>query len=1022
MQLNIAFLSALLYVHLFQIKNYFMRKIIPLLSMLLFIGAISFGQTTTLSGKVTDNKNGSPLPGITIKIKDGATAGSTETDGSFKIVVPAKTKTLIFSSVGYNEIEVPVGVGEMMIKMDEGNKLLSEIVILGYSTRTKRSNAGSVAVIDIDDVRTQPNASFDQLLQGQAPGLNVKTGSGQPGRSADVVIRGKGSINGSTAPLYIMDGIEIQSGDFSSMNQNDFETITVLKDAASTSIYGSRGANGVIVITTKKGRAGKLKLSYDMQVGTSSLPENQLKLMNTQEKLDFEMNIAGNPWGWTDEQVADYRKVNTNWDDYVFRKANVQSHQLSASGGSEKTTFYTSLGYYNEEGVTIATGIKKYNGRLNIVHTDNRVKIGVNISGGWSDYKGTSEGNAGVGTPLNTVIWALPYETPYTETGGYTNSIQFPFWINPVEDLKENPNTRWQLKGSGNIYLEYKLPWIKNLLYKINAGGDYSQIEGFNIIKDGTQSALQNDAFGQPFRSNGEVGRSLDRRFRYTVTNSLNYRTLLDAAGNHSLSTSLFVEFVKNQGRSFNYTGYGLLLPFNNEAGLVEGTISNGFIPVVGGGYPANNALMSYFGTVDYGFKNRYYLSLTARTDGSSKLSPGNKWTQYGSISAAWILSDESFFKIKSINYMKLKASFGSVGNQNGIGDFPYLQQYNRGTYGGAGTLQINRLGNPALTWEKRTTTNIGLDMEFFKSRLRASVEVYNSLTNGLYFSPFVPSTSGGNGSILSNNGSMENRGIEVSFGVKIINGKDFKWSIDLNYAYNKNTIKSLPDNQDFQLYKSYQALQVGKPFNSFNLVKFAGVNPENGNSLYVEKDGKTITDIYDANNLVVFGTSDAPHNGGVTSTFNYKGIELSIFGVFSAGNYIYNAARTNVENSGYASSGFAKNGVNAWTTPGQITDFPRIDETTEVNTTRFLEKGDFFRLRNIQLSYNLPQSWLSKIKIQGLRIFVQGQNLYTKFKFQGWDPEVSSINSSDLNSNADVSGGQYPSLKRISFGLNVTL
>lgn len=999
----------------------FMRKNVSLLVLFIFSGLALFAQTNSLSGTITDNKDGAPIPGISIRTKEGAAVGITAADGTFKISVPQKAKSLIFSSVGYDEMEVPISGSEMMVKMNKGNKVLSEVIVTGYLTRTKRANTGSVSVIAIDDVRSQPNASFDQILQGQAPGLNVKTGSGQPGRSADVVIRGKGSVNGSTNPLYIMDGIEIRGSDFSSMNQNDFETISVLKDASSTAIYGSRGANGVIVITTKKGRAGKLKLNYDFQIGTSKLPKNQLELMNTKEKLDFEINIANNPWGWSDEQVADYRKVSTNWNDFVFRNGNTQSHQLSMSGGSDRTTFYSSLGYYKEDGITIETGIKKYNARLNIAHTENNVKVGANLSAGWSDFTGTSEGNSGVGSPLNTVIWALPYEKPYTETGAYTNSVQFPFWLNPIEDLKENKSTSAQLKGSGNIYLEYKLPWVKNLTYKINSGIDYSQFEGFRIIKNGTQSANQNLEFGQDFRRNGEVARSLDRRTKYTITNSLNYKTLLDKAGEHSLSASLFFEFVKNKGRNFNYTGYGQLLPFDNEAGLVAGTVDNGFIPVVGGGYPDISALISYFGSVDYAFKNRYFLTVTGRTDGSSKLSPGNKWTQYGSVGAGWVVSDETFFNVRAINFLKFKASYGTLGNQNGIGDFPYLQQYNNRTYAGAGTLQISRLGNSGLKWEKRNTVNIGFDAELFKSRIRTSVEIYRSLTKDLYFSPFVPSTSGGNQNILSNNGSMENKGIEISLGVKIIDSKDFKFSVDLNYAYNKNTIKSLPDNQDFQLYKSFQALKVGKPFNSFYLVPFVGVNPENGNSQYLKADGKTITDEYDANDLVVLGTSDAPNNGGVTTTLNYKGIELSAFGVLSWGNYIYNNARFNVEYAGYASSGFAKNGVNAWTTPGQITNFPRIDETTESQTTRFLEKGDFFRLRNVQLSYALPKSILNTLKIQGLRVFVQGQNLYTKFKLQAWDPEVSTISSADSNSSADVSGAQYPTLKRVTFGLNVT-
>lgn len=318
--------------------------------------------------------------------------------------------------------------------------------------------------------------------------------------------------------------------------------------------------------------------------------------------------------------------------------------------------------------------------------------------------------------------------------------------------------------------------------------------------------------------------------------------------------------------------------------------------------------------------------------------------------------------------------------------------------------------------------------MELFKSVVKASVEVYTSTTTNLYFNPFVPATSGGNGgtedlvdSYLTNSGSMNNKGIEAMLGVKIFNKKDFKWTVDANYAYNKNTILSLPDNQDLQLYFGTQALKVGKPFNSFYLATFLGVNPANGNSQYLKEDGVSVTEDFDEAGRFIQGTSDAPHNGGLTSTWSYKGLELQVFGVFSAGNYLFNTARVNLENNTYTNSGFALNGLNAWTTPGQMTNFPKLSEPTQRNTTRFLEKGDFFRLRNVQLAYSLPKSVTQKLKLQGLKVFVQGQNLYTKFKFQGWDPETSAASDEENFLSSSVTGAQYPSLKRITFGFNVT-
>ena len=998
-----------------------MRKKLSVLLGMLFLFGQLMAQTKQVTGKVTDSKDGSPLSGATISV-NGKSIGVTDQSGAFTIVVPSSTKKLSFTSIGFSDIEVTITDGPLNVSMTVGDsKSIAEVIVTGYGTKGKRSNTGSAVTISVDGIRNQPIASFDQLLQGQVPGLDVKSGSGQPGRSADVVIRGKGSINGSTTPLYIIDGIEVRAGDFSTMNPGDFESVTILKDASSTAIYGSRGANGVIVVTTKKGKSGKTKFTYDAQVGVSRLPKNKLELMNTQEKLDFEMNIAGNPWGWSPADVAAFRLVNTDWNDIVFQDGKMQSHQISASGGNDKTTFYTSVGLYNEDGITINTGLKRYTGRLNLAHTENRIKMGVNLTGGWSDFKGTGEGNQSVGAPLNTVIWALPYEPNKNPDGTYYNSYQFPFWINPEEELVENGDNSWQLKLNGNAYLEYKLPWIENLTYKINAGGDFSQIEAFNITNNGTQGANQSGQLTAAFRNEGVIGRGYDRRFRSTITNSLNYKTLLDSKGDHSLNVGLFTEYVRRTGRSFNFEAYGLLNPFRNEAGLVTGTAANGYIPIVGGGFPQDNTITSFFGNADYSFKNKYFVSVTGRTDGSSRLSPKNRWTQYGSIGAAWIVTAEDFFNVNAINFLKLKASYGAVGNSEGIGDFPYLQQYGRGTYNGNSTLNVNRLANDDLTWEKRRTANFGLEFEILKSRVRGTVEYYNSLTKGLYFSPFVPATSGGNGNILTNGGNMANNGVDVSIGVKIIDKKDFYWSIDANYNYNKNTIKSLPNNQNFQLYQSFQALQVGKPFGSFYLVDFAGVNPANGNSQYRKQSDKTITEVYDAKDLTVLGTSYAPHTGGITNTIGYKGLQFTAFFVYNYGNYVYNNARFNVEFYQYTTSGFAKNGLTAWTTPGQVTNFPRIDEATEGQTTRFLEKGDFWRLRNAMISYTFPKTILSKLKLQGLRVFVQGQNLYTHHNFQGWDPEVSTIVNSDAGSNAAVSGAQYPTLRSMNAGISIT-
>lgn len=994
-----------------------MKQLLYCLCLLLSIE--SFAQSS-VSGVVTGERDNQPIPGISISVRGKSAATSSDDRGRFTIAATSGD-VLVFSGVGFQTRQVTVSGSVVNVVLSVEDRNLQEVVVTGYTTRARRTNVGSAATVVIDDVRTQPIASFDQLLQGQAPGLNVKAGSGQPGRSADVIIRGRGSINGSVTPLYIVDGVEVRPSDFSTMNQGDFETVTVLKDASSVALYGSRGANGVIVVTTKKGRAGRFTVSYDGQYGFSSLPKNKLELMNTAEKLDFEVNIAGNPYGWSPADVDSLKKINTDWNDVLFRTAKTQSHQISAAWGNDKTRFYTSLAYLDQEGILITTGLKRYTGRMNVEHTQNRLKIGANLALGSSRFQGSEEGDQFVSSPLNTVLWALPYETPKLPNGEYTTSIQtLDAWINPVEKLLRNPAYSWQLKSTGNVFAEYRLPWVEGLTWRTNVGGDYSQIEGFSIINPGTQSAIA-AGNGSAFRADGEVSRSFDRRFTTTLTNSLTYKAFLDKGRLHDFSIGIYNEHIKTDSRNFGFTGYGLLNAFENEAGLVRGTTTNGYIPIVNGGFPAYRRLLSYFGIVDYTYKGRYLLSLNARRDGSSRLAPGRKWESFGSAGLGWIVSDESFFKSKLVNFLKVRASYGSAGNQSGIGDFPYLQTYGTATYGGNGALFQNRFGNDELGWERRVTGNIAVDAAFFNNRVKATVEYYNSLTKGLYFPVRTPFTNGGGGTKLANLGSMSNKGIEVSLNVQPIATRNFNWTIDANFSYNKNTIESLPENQDGAQYASYQVLKVGKPMNSFNLVRYAGVDKQTGSSLYYQLDGKTTTDVYNPDDRVILGTSDAPYNGGITNTFRYKTVELSVFWVYSFGNYIFNSARVNVENPGYVASGFAKDALRTWQQPGDVTDFPSLADDYQPLTTRYLEKGDFWRLRNVQLTYSLPRKVLDKLKLQGLRLFAQGQNLYTIFSFKGWDPETSTINSSDVNSNGDVTGAQYPPLKTITFGMNIS-
>lgn len=1000
-----------------------MRKLLfVFLSMIMAVSAV-FAQNRTVKGKVTGD-DGKPAAGVTVSA--GKIKTSTDKEGNFTIQVAPSVTKLDFSGASITSKSVNLtSASNYTVSVETATNIINEVVVSsGYATRSKRAATGSVATVTLDDnLRNQAYGSFDQLLQGQVAGLDLKGGSGQPGRSSDVVIRGKGSISGSVNPLYIVDGIEVRPGDFSTMNQQDFETFSVLKDAASTAVYGSRGANGVIVVTTRKGKSGKLKVTYDGQVGFTSLPKNRLELMDGPTKLNFEMTMAGNPNSWTAADVAGFAGVNTDWNSLVFRNGITQSHQLGLNGGNDKTTYYASFGYYNEEGITIGTGLKRHTARINLAHTENRVKFGINFSGGWSTFNGTNEGNQSVGSALNTVVWALPYEKAFDANGAYANSVQFPFWINPVEHLLQNQakGKSWQLKLTGNAFMEWQLPWVKNLTYRVNTGGDFSSTEGFGLIDPLTQAAAQSAAFGG-LNGDGAISRSLDRQFRYTTTNSLTYKFNLGKEKEHSFTVAAFHEFVRNEARNFGFNAFEISGPFLNEAGLSP--FGSGVEQQVFGGFPLNNSLESYFSTLDYNYKNKYYLQATVRSDNSSKLAPGFRTANYGSIGAGWIVTEEKFLQnVKFLDYLKVRGSYGSVGNSTGIGDFPYLQalSFARGYSTSAGA-SISRLPNPELTWERRRTWGVGIDATLFKKRLNVTFDYYDGLTKGLYFTSQAPSTSGTSG-ILKNTGNMSNKGIELTLSYKVIDKKNFSWSIGGNFAHNRNEITELPSDQLDRLYGYEQILRLGQPFNSFNLVRFNGVNPANGNSVYIKADGKTFTETYSDDDRVIVGTADAPYNAGFNTNIRFKGFELNALIVATWGHVVYNNARYNVEFYQYTNSGFSKAGLTAWTTPGQITNFPRLTEATIAETTRFLEKGDFWRLRNVTASYTLPKATCDKLKISGARFFVQGQNLFVQTKVQSWDPEFSNVTSggAGASGNGGIAGSAYPMQRSVNVGINVT-
>lgn len=976
-----------------------MIKIRFLFFFLLFY-AVNVTAQNSLSGKVKD-KDGNSLVGATVKSKTDVT--TTNEAGSFSVKAKAG-ETLYISYVGMDLTTIKASEG-MLVTMVSAGKSEMEVIVTGYSTKSKRSSTGSSSTVAIDDVRSQPIASFDQLLQGQAPGLKAISNSGQPGAAAQVIIRGRGSIAGSINPLYILDGMEITPQDFATLNQGDFESVTVLKDAVTAGIYGSRGSNGVIVITSRKGKSGVTKFNYDFQVGQSKFPTNKLKLMNSQEKLDYE-KVNGNPNGWSASQFDSLSKINTNWEDVFFRTGQTQSHQLSASGGSDKTRFYTSLGYLNQTGTVQATSLKRYTVRLNLESGTERVKFGINTSVGYSEFSNTQENNQGIASPLNSLRWSLPYFTPKDAKGNYLvdpTSSQQP---NALRELLDNKRQFPQVKAVGNVFGEYNMPFLKGLSIRSSVGIDYRNDQ--QSIFSPSTTYIGSLASG----GKGSLFKSTANSYRITNTNSINYKKNINNI--HDITVFVAQEYILRKAQAYNFTGYGFTEPyFENIAGSTPGNTTNNFIPTVGGG-GAERRLNSYFMDAGYSYKNKIFGNFNIRKDISSALAASNKSALLGGVGAAWVLSEESFLKnINFLNFLKVKASYGTTGNQEVGNDFASISTIGKSSYNGQNGYVVSTLGNPLLTWETRKSANFGIDFAVWKNRIKGGIEYYNSITNGLYNFEKTPQTSGFPNRI-TNNGKLRNRGIELNLSANILNFQSFSWTVNGNFTYNKNQVLELPDGQlETQDANGLTVTKVGSPLLSFKLNEYLGVDPATGKSIYGSANGGK-TNTYRPEDAKVFGTSDAPYFGGITNTFEYKGVQLSVFWTYAFGNEIYNNDRSNVENPSYIASSISRDLLREWRNPGDITDIPSpksiIDEYQSL-TTRYLENGSFWRLRNIELAYSLPKKLMDKIKLGSVRVFVQGQNLVTVTKFRGFDPEIT---------NSSLGGAQYPTLRSVTAGLNI--
>lgn len=970
-----------------------------------------------ISGTVTDSA-GVPLAGATIIIKGSKVSTTTDANGRFELNAKPGDQ-LEISYVGYRKQTVRVTGPTLRVVLETENAVIDEVVVTGYKDRSRREYAGSASVVKGETIRSTPIASFDQSLQGQVPGLVMRASSGQPGNAATAIIRGRGSIQGSTTPLFIVDGIQIAAADFSLLNPGDFESVTVLKDAVGASLYGSRGGNGVIVVSTKKGKSGKPAFEVDAYTGWSTFPGfRDYRLMNTQEKVDYELaRGSGSALEfYTPAEIDSLRKIDTDWEDEITRTGRTYNLSGSVSGGAGKSRYFSSVNYFKQEGTVVNTGFDRVTGRLNLAQDAGNFSFGINTTGTYSNYNNTSELNTAVNSPLAALYWANPYEQPFSP-GSFNAAGAFvaggPGLVRqPVSQTGQplatselfgnwNKSKQIRLVLSGNA--EYKIPFVKGLSARIVYGIDHNSYQTTAFVSRNTYSGGQINPRvpSNNFRTSS-FARDHVKSQRITNTNSLNYTK---AFGEHSLDLGVYYEYIQQKDENSGSTVFMLASAFQNEAGA---TINGDLLPRIraNGG---ENRLQSYFGVVSYGFKNRYYLNANYRRDGSSRFGKAKRYANFGGAGVSWIVSDEQFmFNLRHIfTSLKFKASYGTVGNQDGIGFYQSQGIVNARTYNAvAGTAQTT-LDNPDLQWEQRAKFNTGIEFTIWGNRITGTLDYYNEKTSNLFLARELSRTTGFN-SQLVNIGSVRNSGIEFGINAEIVRSSDLVVAVNGNISYNKNEVLELAGRDTIGT--GFLVTMKGKPLNSWHLVEYAGVNPDNGMAQYRRPDG-TLTETYDLVDSKLVGTSDPNLFGGFGLTASWKGFLLTTQFSYMLNTKVYNNERANLEYPAWFTDNQNVDMLKAWEKPGDITSIPSHASAFEYNSTRFLEDNSFVRLRNVSLSYSLPKHLLSAVKLTNVTVYLAGTNLWVSTKYRGRDPEFAG---------ASISGAQYPALKTLQAGIRL--
>jgi len=1008
-------------------------SVILILFMVLVV-QISFAQNKNVSGTVVDDMS-IPLPGATIIIKGSSTGTTTDFDGNFTIEASADDKLLI-SFVGFTTQEITVGnSSSFQIQMKVDNSL-DEVVVVAFGSKKRDELTSAVSVVSGEDLaKLSPTTSVDNMLQGIAPGVQVVAGNGKPGQTAFVRIRGVGSINASSAPLYIIDGLIAPN--LNSVNPIDIESISVLKDAATASIYGARAANGVVIITTKAGLKNKgATITLSSRVGTGQMIKNNFRMMNATQKIQYERELAAlgvsnalSTPGASISTQAEYDRLlgrETDWMDTLLQESTVQSNSLSIAGGSDDLSYFMSLGHDRNTGIIKdISGFERMNARLNVSY---QAKKWLEVQTNFSITSTTSDeprDRNNVQNPFRAMYDYNPYETKYEVDDD--NNILYdefgqPLWnltgngYSISEAIVNNPEDTYTTTILGGITAKAKITEGLTNTFKIGATNVRFRRENYmkpNSVLQGYVGDADNPGSKT---DNGSMS------LNYVITNLLSYNKVFGEK--HDVTLTGLFEFNKNTSRSYSLSSIGFSNPdfsVQSVAALPDATSTSLF----------ENTVLGYGAFLDYNYDGRYLFTASARRDMSSVFGENNRSGIFTSASAAWNITKEDWWNFDLVNDLKIRASAGSSGNRNGIGSYASLATLGFGSLNGQSTAIPSDNGNVDLGFEKNFIFDIGAEFTLFDRKLRGVVDYYERTTSDLLLNAPLPSQGGEpDGSIFSNIGEMVNRGVEIELSWDAISTKDLRLTLGGNIAFVDNEVTKLvpsvnnPNGDD--IIRSNNIITVGEEINTFYLPRWGGVNPANGEPLFYDSDGN-ITNVYDSDaNVVMSGKSPiADFDGGLNLYLYYKGFDIATDFYFKSGNYVLNYMESNMLSDGQnVNDNQRVDAFNYWKNPGDtnVLPSPLYGNEAQQNSDRFLQKGDYIRLRNLTVGYNLPVSAIDNFGFSTVRIFVQGQNLWTYAPYFNGDPEVGIGSGETANS---VGFGNYnlysyPTLRSFSIGVDI--